>query len=119
MHGIRCFAPSCFGMALAAILLADHSTASAQQGTYIHAPYRTYSSNYRPPATQYPVPTYPSPTFAPRYSTTYAPSVPGYSRNGGYYLPMQGGHGAGYTSHYGYAPARRPLKNFKPWLRRR
>lgn len=49
--------------------------------------------------------------------------VPGYSyrlpsQGYGYYVPMRPPWKVGYSRHYGYFPARRGLKLYKPWLRR-
>jgi hypothetical protein len=63
---------------------------------------------------------------------TYYPGWGGYSRpwvargysyrtpsqGYGYYVPMRPPWNVGYGRHYGYFPARRGLKLYKPWLRR-
>ena len=56
--------------------------------------------------------------YAPQQMQTYNRGY-GYSGRGGYYAPMQGYNRSGYSSQYGYGPARRELKMYKPWLRRR
>jgi hypothetical protein len=74
---------------------------------------QTWSYGYGSPGATYPGWSgYSQPWVAPGYS--YGLPSQGY----GYYVPMRSPWGAGYSRHYGYSPARRGLKLYKPWLRR-
>ncbi len=72
---------------------------------------------------QYLVPSAPVPTYYASPSRAYVPVVPRYAapayyHQNGFYHPVRDGRGAAFTPHYGYEPARRDLKLYKPWLSR-